>query len=64
MNKLLEKTFENRGYDSDFFDNIVLCNHRIPNGVDAMCKRLKDYHDNSWQIVLVTDFDVAPICDV
>ena len=62
MNRLLERMFENRGYGSDFLDNILLCNHAIPLGVKELCDRLDEYRNTQKLIVLLTDFDFDGIC--
>lgn len=62
MNRLLEKTFENRGYASDFLDDILTCNHSIPFGTDILCNYLDSYRQSQDLIVLLTDFDFDGIC--
>lgn len=57
MNKLLERTFENRGYTSDFLDDIFTCNHSVPLNTDVMCEKLVSFHQSQELIVLLTDFD-------
>lgn len=57
MNRLLERTFENRGYSADFFDDILSCEHSVPLYTDKMCEILSSFHKSQELIVLLTDFD-------
>lgn len=57
MNLLLERTFENRGYDSDFFDKLVSVGHAFPDRIDDMCRLLDVYRKEQKLLVLFTDFD-------
>ena len=57
MNKLLELTFESRGYTNEFLDDIMTCNHKIPRDIPLLCTKLKEFHLSQKRIVLLTDFD-------
>ena len=61
MNKLIKKMWENRGYSEEFLRSIEECNHELPSNIDALCQRLKHYHDTGEQVVLLTDFDMDGI---
>lgn len=43
MNKLLELTFESRGYTNEFLDDIMTCNHKIPRDIPLLCTKLKEF---------------------
>lgn len=62
MNRLIEKMFENRGYDAEFLEHISACHHTLPLGVKELCLRLDDYRKSQRLIVLLTDFDFDGIC--
>lgn len=58
MNKLLSLMFKNRGYSSNFFDEIQKLGHPLPSHIDEMCEVLKGHHDAGDRIALYTDFDM------
>ena len=57
MNYLLERTFENRGYEDGFFDKITATPHGFPKDTDKFCEELAKHYNNRDLIVLLTDFD-------
>lgn len=61
MNRLVEKTFVNRGYDADFLKSINDSHHDDLRDVHLMCSRLKDIHDNNLPITVYPDFDTDGI---
>ena len=62
MNKLLELTFESRGYTNEFLDDIMTCNHKIPRDIPLLCTKLKEFYLSQKLIVVLTDFDLDGIC--
>lgn len=61
MNFLLQRTFENRGYPSDFFDSYFSGGHVLPEHIDTLCGRLSSYQKEQKLLVLLTDFDMDGI---
>ena len=57
MNYLLERTFENRGYEPDFYQKISEMPHGFPKDTDRFCNVLAYHYNNRNRIVLLTDFD-------
>lgn len=61
MNLLLQKTFERRGYEFDFFDRLYSIGHVLPGNVDQLCEALSIYRKDQKLLVLLTDFDMDGI---
>lgn len=61
MNRLIEKTFENRGYSREYIHEINNSEHEMMKDVDTLCARLKEIHDAGTQIVILPDFDMDGI---
>lgn len=57
LNLLLERVFENRNIDSDFWNQINTQPYGCPKDTDKLCAILKYYHDTQNLLVLLTDFD-------
>lgn len=61
MNKLIEKVFENRGYDKDFIRSINNPEHDDLKDVGELARRLKLIYDSGDKIVILPDFDMDGI---
>ena len=60
MNRLIEKTFENRGYTSDYLREISVASYDTLKDIDVLSVRLKDLHDDQSPITVYPDFDILP----
>lgn len=61
MNRLLLRTFENRGYDESFLKKIEQPSEDVYLDMDVLCNRLHEVHTSSKHLVLLTDFDTDGI---
>lgn len=61
MNYLLEKTFENRGYTSEFLESINCSEHRLLEHIDTLCEKLHEIHESGHKIVIYPDYDMDGI---
>lgn len=61
MNRLIEKTFENRGYTREYVRAINIPNDDSLKDVDKLVAHLKVVHDEKRQIVIMPDFDMDGI---
>lgn len=62
LNLLLERTFQNRGYENGFWEEMNRLPHSYPKDTDRLCQRLKHYHDTQELVVLLTDIDTDGVC--
>lgn len=60
-NCLMQSFLDNRGYTDQFLQDIMSCTHTLPKDTDTLCRRLKQYHDNGYEIVILSDVDVDGI---
>lgn len=61
MNRLIEKTFENRQYTPEYLQEINTVHPGTLKDLDKLVERLKTYHDRQDLIVVLSDFDVDGI---
>lgn len=61
MNRLIKKTFENRGYTEEFLYDIDNPAHGDLKDLDTLCSRLKHINDNHIPIAIYPDFDTDGI---
>lgn len=57
-NILIDKFFENRGYTSEYLDEINDASYDRLKDIDILASELKDIHDNKDPIVVYPDFDM------
>lgn len=60
-NRLLQKTFENRGYSDSFLQEIEVYDHDTLEHIDALCAKLHEIHEHQRKIVILPDFDMDGI---
>lgn len=61
MNYLIQKTFENRGYTTEWLREINNPEYDELKDIDLIAVRLKEIHDNNIPITIFPDFDVDGI---
>lgn len=61
-NHLVRAFLERRGYTDDVLYELNNDSHDALLDVDVLASRLKEYHDNKEQIVVLPDFDMDGIC--
>ena len=61
MNKLIEKMFENRGYDADYLYKISDPTYDDLKDIDLIVTRLKEIHDAGLPITIFPDYDMDGI---
>lgn len=57
MNRLIQRTFENRGYTEDFLREINVSTYDTLKDIDTLAVRLKEIHDEGIAITVYPDFD-------
>ena len=61
MNRLVELTFKNRGYSSEFLREMECAEHEDLKDIDRLAVRLKEIHDEGRHITVIPDFDMDGI---
>ena len=61
MNRLVELTFKNRGYSSEFLREMECAEHGDLKDIDRLAVRLKEIHDEGRHITVLPDFDMDGI---
>ena len=61
MNRLVEKTFENRGYSPAFLHDINVSDHALLEHVDTLCEHLNALRVQNQKLVILPDFDMDGI---
>lgn len=61
MNRLIQKTFENRGYTDEFLSDIDCFDHAELLDIDVMAEKLHNAYLNQYPVVVFSDFDMDGI---
>lgn len=61
MNRLIKRTFENRGYTDEYIQEINNYSHDVLKDSDVLCQKLKNIHDEKKHLVIIPDFDMDGI---
>lgn len=61
MNRLLERMFQVRGYDTKYLTDIFSCSHQIPKDTDTLCQALYGYWQRQDLLIVMTDVDMDGI---
>lgn len=62
MNEIMSRVFQNRGYNSEFFEENFFKRHALPKDTDRLCSFLDTYRVEGKFLVIFTDFDMDGIC--